>query len=942
MSCGCCGKCGCQCGSLPFSMTVAFSGLTNKTHGQYCELAFSADFGSGAEGVATAPGGCDGDSDAVCGRPLVPPPPGSPPGSPCVPPEPPYDPSDRGPLSGVMLTATGSCYARLGRVEPTLKASAEGGSGASFDIYAVMVEGEDGFHYWEVKDISVSGGKGYVDQSPVRVSWSVGDTRVVDAVAKLNADAEGVPVSVTITTKGKYYRESKDAAPYVAEVTVTPCGGGSGAEITATVNDDPYDEKFGQIESLAVAKGGEGYLAWQWREVCHARMNKSFVLRAKTPIELVSIEPIEACYGSGACARVVPLGDREAPEVCVYGSGTGGSITVSLQQFFADPDDNPWKPQWKISSVSASGGENYIDGESALILYGGATVASAAQITLAATPIAGDPPAGGVLTGATLVTPGAFYIQHEYDGSPGPLREIQLLNKGSGYAKLGRIAPTLKAEPPALPAGTGNKPTLVPTLASKKDDCGVDYWYVQSVAVSDPGSGFTTGGLVTFSVDGPGEAESPASASIVANEDEDEGPLGAILSVDVSEGGKYFREDEGIAAYATPVTVGVTQLPPSNGSGAEFDVVVETDPKKAEFGQIKKIKVKPGGSGYSLWGGPSDCTYCGPCGIELRFRGVNKEPEVTYDDAVFRAEDPLVDCNTPPSTATVLHSIGGGSVAISRGGTYTTDQACPCEPAQDCPCSDTNCPGGGTPVPNPPGCATNPGDETDKCPPCRGTCNGCNPCGTGCVCIDGNCAPCEGTCSSAADCDSPCECIDGNCSPPVPVPCCVPVTYILCCSELEDGTRFGNEYSYVTDEEKAAAEAACEAASGVIDKTYVKYECRAMVGSECEEYGGEVLEDCPGENSMCINLDSECENYGAFYADPWPTMEQAETAVQLMKDFLATAVDENGNPACTGEIKGFATVSFGSYMTSDCEWDMNFYTSFVWCCNDEGEENPLP
>ena len=758
-------------------MTVAFSGLTNKTHGVYCELAFSADFGSGAEGVATSPGGCDENSPA-CQLPLVPPPPGSPPGSPCVPPgdpndpeRPTHEPSDRGPLTGVLLTAPGSCYAKLGRVEPTLKAEVEGpGSGASFTVNTTKKQEDDPeFDYWEVDSITLSCAdcEGYENQSNVRVTWEVGDTRQNAAVAKLNVGINGVPTSVTVTGKGKYYRESKDATPYVAEVTVTPCGGGSGAEITATVNEDPNDEKFGQIDSLDVTTGGDGYLAWQWREVCHDRMNKSFVLKAKTPTELISGEPIEACYGSGACGRVIPLGDREQPEVCLYGSGTGGSITATLEQFFEEEDDDPWKPQWKIASVSASGGKNYVDGETAQITAHKATVASAAQVTLSATPIVVDPgtgvQSGGSLTGANVVEEGAYYILREYDGSPGPIKEIEVVSKGSGYAKFGRIAPTIKVE---ATGGTGSQPALTTTLASKKDDCKLDYWYVDSVTVSNPGAGFTSGAAVTFSVDDPGAVEEPAVGVIVANEDEESGPLGAVLSVTVTDGGKYYREDKSAAPYTTPVTVGLTQIPPSSGSGAEFEAVVETDTAKPEFGQIKKIKVTEGGSGYEIWGGPKDCIYCGPCGITLTFRGGNKEPEVEYDAAVFRAEDPLVDCNNPPSTATVLHSIeNGGSVAISRGGAYTVDQVCPCEPAQDCPCSDTNCHGGGTPVPNPPGCAKNPADETDTCPPCRGECDQCNPCAPGCTCINGNCNPCEGPCDGENPCAPGCVCADGACVP---------------------------------------------------------------------------------------------------------------------------------------------------------------------------------
>lgn len=75
---------------------------------------------------------------------------------------------------------------------------------------------------------------------------------------------------ITVTNGGAYYREDASLPPYVAAVTVNISQGyntpsaGTGAVITATVEDDPQSPDFGVITGLAVQNGGDGYLAWVW------------------------------------------------------------------------------------------------------------------------------------------------------------------------------------------------------------------------------------------------------------------------------------------------------------------------------------------------------------------------------------------------------------------------------------------------------------------------------------------------------------------------------------------------------------------------------------------------------------------------------------------------------------------------------------------------------
>jgi len=75
----------------------------------------------------------------------------------------------------------------------------------------------------------------------------------------------GVPTGVTITNGGEYYREDASLPPYVADVTVTinqlMPSEGTGAAISAVVQDDTSSAAFGQVIGFTIDNGGDGYLA---------------------------------------------------------------------------------------------------------------------------------------------------------------------------------------------------------------------------------------------------------------------------------------------------------------------------------------------------------------------------------------------------------------------------------------------------------------------------------------------------------------------------------------------------------------------------------------------------------------------------------------------------------------------------------------------------------
>lgn len=90
----------------------------------------------------------------------------------------------------------------------------------------------------------------------------------------------------------------------------------------------------------------------------------------------------------------------------------------------------------------------------------------------------------------------------------GAISTVSLTNGGSGYAKLGRVAPTITAS-----GGSGSGATLTVSTTKTADACKVDYWKVSSVSVSN-GTGYADGDQVTFSVATGDTEEQAASATI--------------------------------------------------------------------------------------------------------------------------------------------------------------------------------------------------------------------------------------------------------------------------------------------------------------------------------------------------------------------------------------------------------------------------------------------
>jgi len=218
-------------------------------------------------------------------------------------------------FSGDGVTEQEAAVARIYSVreEPTVTLSVGGGNGDAV-LTATLASNGDTPETWELSGITIEdGGTGYsqfnnitvVVVDGVEVEAGFGQVTSVDGngaitgvvvtpdllgvngryykptgvLAGVHVEyggeyfVEGALQGVSISNGGRYYVEDADLPPLVADVTVTvrqlwPGDGGSGAEISATVNDDTSSEDFGKIDSLEVDDGGDNYTGWRWIYSC--------------------------------------------------------------------------------------------------------------------------------------------------------------------------------------------------------------------------------------------------------------------------------------------------------------------------------------------------------------------------------------------------------------------------------------------------------------------------------------------------------------------------------------------------------------------------------------------------------------------------------------------------------------------------------------------------
>lgn len=667
MGCANCGP------SLPLTFTVRFYDLPeNYSRTGSCGISFSSDFGSGAEAVCTAPAGVE---------------------------------DDRGPMATIVVTNGGSCYARLGRVAPSLSAKAARGDGATFSVSLTELADDDGFAYWAVASVAVAGGTGYQDGEPVRIRIALGDTVISNAIVTLQASApDGVPTGTTVVDGGVYFREDAEAAPYVASISVTDgnCTGITAATLEAVVDEDPASATFGQVLSVTVVDGGAGYLCKTFldidgggdvEEICYSRINsyedidRAWVVRSTDPRRLVGL-CIRSCFGSGATGSIdaysfadepgetadpspgpIPrvsltgggsgyaVRARTEPVFQVLGSGTGATFTFEYEE----QEDHCGLPYWTLTAVNvADGNDDWTDGETLTIT--GATAADIAAPSATATLQTTRENATIESWSVTCGGGSGAQLTFEFDDDDESywfIKRVVVQNGGSGY--LGTTLCPQEHLPIEVVFADGDTVIAMPTLVATAHD-GI----IVAVHVVDRGTFYRS--------------------------------LGVPRRVSVTSPGRSYRETTG-SPYVADVVVDVDQELPSNGSGAVVTADIDDDIDSNTFGEIIALTLTNGGTNYTLFGGGR----AGRDGTPVEFEGqctnyktismsVGSEsagstvcpPRVRLTLSGYGTFEGELPCDGDSSTLAIVSGGPLGEVVITGGGTYSEDEGVCSDECEEC------------------------------------------------------------------------------------------------------------------------------------------------------------------------------------------------------------------------------------------------------------------
>jgi hypothetical protein len=522
-----------------------------------------------------------------------------------------------------------------------------------------------------------------------------------------------LPETLTVTFDGL---QDQTPGPDLCLLTFSaPYGGGAAGKVTAPGGDPDADK--GPITAVSLTNGGSGY---------------------------------------------AKLG-RVAPTITASGgSGTGATFSVSA----TSANDANGIPSWSVSGVTVTGTTTgYADGDQITFsAAAGDTEEQAAAATINTTRTAptlsvsaptgsgatfsisytanGGSPATWSVSGITVTAGGTGYT----DGS------ALTLSLGSGdkvdseaYATIltSRLQPTLTA---SVASDEGTGAALSVSLTQTTDYDGRTVWNVSGITATSGGSDYVVGDLVSVTVtDGQETYYSYFSASVSSVDGggaitgvtidyggeyfKDGGVIqsvaiydggtyykddGVITGVTVDAGGTYYREDADEDPYVATVTVGVTQTPPSAGTGETLTATVEEDTASANFGKITAVTITSGGTNYLAWewrntkccgdyyngmsvvvkrSTASPCTYSHDmCGVgnlrnnvgrvQVFYNGPSTPPAVVLTSEIQTAADPVSQiCNTTfTATGNVANcsdwsgvsfsAIGGATASVSTGGEY--------------------------------------------------------------------------------------------------------------------------------------------------------------------------------------------------------------------------------------------------------------------------------
>ena len=482
--------------------------------------------------------------------------------------------------------------------------------------------------------------------------YGSGATAKVTAPGGDPEDDRGPISKIELTDGGSGYAKLGRVAP---ALTISG-GSGTGATFTPTLSSSQDACKL-DVWSLAsvAASGGTGYVSG----------------------ETLTITASDGDTQVQAASAKLYL-DRSEPTITLSGTAT---TTVQL----ADNGDNTWR----IAGVTVTdGGSGWTQGAAITFNTDGADVTVFAATATAR--VVHDAPENAVLTiittgGSGAVLEPVWELLPEVDW-PAPNRKlyrlasVTVVNGGSGYADEDEIV---------LSFASSNDGTILEQVYSFVfgDPTGVGpNGEIEQVYVGDEGTG---GGEIvgsrTDSLHSVNITGFPSGGSYYKDDP-------GARRVTVTAGGSYYREDATAPPYVAAVTVGVEQVSPSEGTGAELSVVIDDDPESETFGEITAVNIDDGGDGYlahelvdscltrfngrsivvrknyPFWKGgqcctffpgtlvPDECTYGYTC---AKINGEEGSP----DDCTLEAEAVRVEYRGPSQPMTVFLMLHQGNPA---------------------------------------------------------------------------------------------------------------------------------------------------------------------------------------------------------------------------------------------------------------------------------------
>lgn len=392
-----------------------------------------------------------------------------------------------------------------------------------------------------------------------------GASGTVDAPGQATQDSDpsedaGPITSVSLTNGGSGYAKLGRAEPTVTAEIASAAGSGAEFELMLTkAGPDECGLDYWEVSKITVVDGGAGYDEYDGVQFAVADGDTQ--------------ESSASASITIAATEVLP----QDIEISVTSqAGSGAKLTSVLAEAWWSPTD------YRILSVTVDdGGDGYTHLDSVVV----------------------SPVNGAFLSGyGSNATLGLITANTE----PTVSASVQSAG-GTGATLTVTLAETVIYPPPAYSA--------------------VPAWAVQSIAVDSPGTGYAYLDLVFVSVVDGDTRSTPAGAIVTAvdanggivevyvfngGEYFKGGPItavsvangglfrkNAIQSVEITDGGRYYREDASLTPYVADVTVAINQSSPSDGSGAVITATVGDDPQDQEtFGKITGLAIEDGGDGY--------------------------------------------------------------------------------------------------------------------------------------------------------------------------------------------------------------------------------------------------------------------------------------------------------------------------------------------------------